>query len=165
MSPSSAATARARATLLVTGVLALTGCSFFDGDTSEALSVFDLEPGHCILAPEDVTVELTELTGVPCEEPHELEVYARSEFPEPTGAESDAGSSFPGDAALKDFADGACAEEFASYVGVDYRDSALFFTYLVPSARSWQAESDRTVVCLVTTTGEPLTQSVAGTEW
>lgn len=146
--------------------VALAGCSIFDdGDGSERVRVFELSPGDCIRAPEDVTVELTELTSVPCDQPHELEVYADVDYPEPADASGDAGSTFPGDAALKDFADGACAEEFASYVGVDYRDSRLFFTYLVPSARSWEVEKDRTVVCLVTTTGEALSQSVAGTQW
>ncbi|QOR70347.1 septum formation family protein [Ruania alkalisoli] len=147
-------------------ILALaTGCSVFDG--TDTVSVFDLSTGDCVLAPEDVTVEISEVTVVPCEEPHHLEAYALAEFPQSTGQSttSAAGSSFPGDAALKDFADGACAEEFADYVGIDYRDSELWFTYLVPSARSWQAEDDRSVLCFVTTTGEELTQSVAGTGW
>ncbi|SEE65873.1 septum formation family protein [Ruania alba] len=141
------------------------GCSVFD--STDTASVFDLSAGDCVLAPEDVTVEISEVTVVPCDEPHQLEAYALADFPAPSGQAqaSAAGSSFPGDAALKDFADGACAEEFAGYVGVDYRDSSLWFTYLVPSARSWQAEDDRTVLCFVTTTGDELTQSVAGTGW
>ena len=61
---------------------------------------------------------------------------------------------------LKDFADGSCAAEFAAYVGVDYRDSSLFFTYLLPSARSWEQGDDRAVTCFITTTGAPLSESV-----
>ena len=159
---------RARGVLaLVLATALLAGCTGLDGD-SDATSVFDLEPGACVLAPEheDVAVELSEVTTVPCEEPHQLEVFALVDFPEQAGTgATQAGSTFPGDAPLKDFADGACAEQFATYVGIDYRDSELFFTYLVPSARSWQAENDRTVLCLITTTGEELTQSVAGTGW
>lgn len=160
--------ARGALALVLAASAALAGCSSLDGDTSTT-SVFDLAPGSCVLAPshEDVAVELSEVTTVPCEQPHELEVFALVEFPEQGGGggAAQAGSTFPGDALLKDFADGACAEEFATYVGIDYRDSELFFTYLVPSARSWQAEKDRTVLCLITTTGEQLTQSVAGTRW
>jgi hypothetical protein len=37
----------------------------------------------------------------------------------------------------------------------------LFYTYLLPSVRSWAA-NDRTVVCLVTTTGQQLTASMKG---
>lgn len=149
----------------VCAAAALAGCSSFDRDGTDQVSVFDLAPGDCIRAPEDVTVELTDLAQVSCDQPHELEVYAGVEYPESTAATADAGSTFPGDAALKDFADGTCAEEFAAYVGVDYRDSRLYFTYLVPSARSWEAEDDRSVICLVTTTGEELTESVADTGW
>ena len=160
---------RSRAALacVLAAAALLTGCSSLDGDT-DSTSVFDLQPGVCVLAPEheEVGVELSEVRTVPCEEPHELEVFALVDFPEQAGTGgTQAGSTFPGDAPLKDFADGACAEQFATYVGIDYRDSELFFTYLVPSARSWQAENDRTVLCLITTTGEALTQSVAGTRW
>lgn len=158
---------RARAAIALVALTVVAGCSSLDGDTS-ATSVFDLEPGSCVLAPDhdDVATELSEVTTVPCDQAHELEVFALVDFPEQSDTEAtQAGSTFPGDALLKDFADGACAEQFASYVGVDYRDSDLFFTYLVPSARSWQAEDDRTVLCLITTTGDELTQSVAGTGW
>lgn len=161
---------RARAAVCALAVAALAaGCSFFDdGDDSDSVSVFDLEVGDCVRAPapEDVAVELTDVTTVPCDQPHEMEVFAHVDYPEQADADDTAaGSSFPGDATLKDFADGACAEQFAGYVGIDYRDSSLWFTYLVPSARSWQAEKDRTVLCLITTTGEQLSQSVAGTGW
>ncbi|WP_420114494.1 septum formation family protein [Pseudactinotalea sp.] len=158
---------RASAAVALACALALAGCSSLNGDDGSGTSVFDLVPGMCVLAPshEEVSVELAAVTTVPCEDPHELEVFALVEYPEPTDSATQAGSSFPGDAMLKDFADGACVGAFAEYVGVDYRDSELFFTYLVPSARSWQAEDDRTVLCLITTTGEQLTQSVAGTGW
>lgn len=134
----------------------LTGCAWFGGD--ETVSVFELAPGDCVLSPSDVAAELTELERVDCQEEHHMEVYARVEFPE-----TDDVAPFPGDAATKSFADGACAEEFTEYVGVSYLDSALWFTYLVPSARSWAEGGDRTVTCFVTTTGAPLDKSVAGT--
>ena len=54
-------------------------------------------------------------------------------------------SAYPGDDVLETFAQGACAQRFAGYVGVDYLDSTLFFTYLLPSARSW--EQDETATC------------------
>jgi hypothetical protein len=37
-------------------------------------------------------------------------------------------------------------------------------TYLLPSARSWQQGEDRSVLCFVTTTGDPLTNSVKGSK-
>ncbi len=153
----------ARAVVGGSALALLAGCAWFGGggDGTTSVSVFDLEPGDCVLSPSDVQAELTELAQVECEVEHHMEVYARVEFPV---ADDDGDPQFPGDAGTKAFADGACAEEFAGYVGADYRDAPahIFFTYLVPSARSWSDGSDRTVTCFVTTTGAPLTGSVAG---
>ena len=147
------------------GALAtLSGCSLINrGDDGDAVSVFDVHVGQCFLAPQDITVELSTLAAVDCTEPHEQEAYALAAFTAP-GTDT-APDDFPGEAALKEFAEGTCAERFADYVGVDYRDSELYFTYLVPSPRGWEQDGDRTTLCFVTTTGAQLTQSVAGTGW
>lgn len=144
--------------------LATGGCSWFGhrGDDTTSASVFDVKPGDCFQVPKDITVELTSLAKAPCTTPHELEAYALVPFVDPSGATEP--GAFPGDAALKTFADGACAEHYADYVGVDYRDSSLYFTYLNPSARSWQQDDDRSTVCFVTTTGQQLTKSVKGSK-
>ncbi|CAM5789568.1 septum formation family protein [Cellulomonas persica] len=147
--------------------LVLGGCSFFDrGEDTEDRSVFDVAVGECFRAPEDITVELTELSQVPCTEPHEQEAYALVTYADSSATTKASGAaSFPGVEALTAFAQGACAEEFEDYVGVDYRDSRLWFTYLLPSARGWEQDADRTTLCFITTTGEQLTRSVAGTGW
>lgn len=142
----------------------LSACSLVDrGEDGTAVSVFDVHVGQCFLAPQDITVELSTLAAVDCTEPHEQEAYALAAFTAP-GTDT-APDDFPGEAALKEFAEGTCAERFADYVGVDYRDSELYFTYLVPSPRGWEQDGDRTTLCFVTTTGAQLTQSVAGTGW
>lgn len=152
---------RVTAAAMAAGVAFLGGCSLFgDDDESTTVSVFDVEPGDCFLAPATITIELTDLRSVDCTEPHEQEAYAVVEYVSPDGS---APGSFPGEAALNDFADGACIEHFAEYVGVDYRDSDLFFTYLLPSARGWEHGKDRDVTCFITTTGEQMTASVRGT--
>lgn len=146
------------ATVGAGAVLLLSGCGLF-GDDSDQTSVFDAEPGMCFNAPAEVEAQIAELDEVPCADPHDQEAYAVAEFQLPEGESGDA---FPGDETLKAFADGACAQEFDDYVGVDYLDSELFFTYLLPSPRSWEQE-DREVLCLVTGTGEKLEGSVEGT--
>jgi hypothetical protein len=60
---------------------------------------------------------------------------------------------------LTQFAQGTCAQKFGSYVGVSYLDSSLFFTYLLPSPRSWEQANDRKVICFVTTAGGTITYS------
>lgn len=146
-------------------VLALTaGCGLFGSEErGELTGVLELAVGDCLLAAQEVQTEIQDVRVVDCAEPHEQEVYAIEPY---VGADGATPEDYPGEAALTSFAEGRCLEAFAGYVGVDYRDSSLFFTYLLPSPRGWQGAGqteDRSVVCVVTTTGEQLTQSVRGT--
>ncbi|HLI54108.1 MAG TPA: septum formation family protein [Acidimicrobiales bacterium] len=144
---------RRLAGLVVIGaaLAALAGCS--SASRGVQLSVFHLKPGDCVVTPTAIKAQLSKLTVVPCREPHTQEVYAL--------VNDDAGSVYPGETSLQRFANAACLQRFAGYVGSDYQDSSLFFTYLLPSVRSWAA-GDHTVDCVVTTTGQKLTRSVKG---
>lgn len=134
----------------------LSGCSLLGGGED---GVFAIKPGECFLAPAETTAQIDDLENTDCEKPHDMEAYAAIPY---TGAGAEEGT-FPGDDALKNFADGSCARAFTDYVGVSYLDSSLFFTYLLPSARSWQDE-DREVLCFVIDSGTPMTGSVKGTK-
>lgn len=149
----------ARAATLIAVAVAVSGCGWF-GDSKSAkaaVSVFDIKPGQCFNPPSTVKSELSKLNEVRCDQPHTQESYASVPFANKDGSEA---SAYPGDAALKSFADRACAQEYTGYVGKDYLDSSYFFTYLLPSARGWEQEKDRNVLCFVTTTGQQLTASV-----
>ncbi|WP_167736584.1 septum formation family protein [Nocardioides sp. 1609] len=145
--------------LVCLAVLALAGCS--GDDDGDENPVLDLEVGDCVNAPEEIKAQVSDIATVPCDEPHDQEAYAVADY-EPADQDVD-GDVFPGDDALTAFADGRCAEEFKGYVGVDYLDSQLYFTYLYPSPRSWQS-GDRAVVCLVLESGRQLDKSVKGTK-
>lgn len=143
-------------------LVCLTGCSFFglgheDGPTTTEVSVFNVQIGQCFTAQQEIQAEIATLSAIPCDAPHRQEAYATVAYEPPAGVQGDA---FPGDAALKSWADANCAQQFQGYVGISYLDSSLFFTYLVPSARGWEQDNDRSVVCFVTTTGAELTSSV-----
>jgi len=161
-----AAVGTVSAALLTTGLLTTalltTACSSSGGQTST--SVFAVRPGQCFVAPKDVKAELSNLDQVPCTKPHTQEAYALVTYqPAGTGpSASAAGGAYPGGDALDKYAKGACAQRFTKYVGVDYLDSKLFYTYLLPSARSWEQDDDRTILCFITTTGGTLTASVKG---
>jgi hypothetical protein len=133
-----------------------TGCG--SSDDGDGTSVMDVKVGQCFLAPGEVKAQISDVKRVDCGKPHAQEAYAAPVYRAPDGKSTDA---FPGDDALGKFAEGACAQDFGPYVGVDYLDSSLFFTYLAPSARSWE-EDDRTVLCFVTATGGKLVGSVKG---
>ena len=132
--------------------------------------MFSVKPGDCFSAPKSVQVQLSTLTKKPCSSDHTQEAYALVSFAPPGGAAArptaipSLTSSYPGSDVLTTFAQGACAQRYAGYVGVDYLDSSLFFTYLLPSARSWEQADDRDVICFVTTTGSTLTSSVKGSK-
>ena len=144
------------AALVATAALA-SGCGLFgDDEDANTTAVYDIEPGQCFLGPEEVKAQIEDLKTVPCDEPHDREAYAVVGYPP---AEGETDDEFPGNEELTRFAQGACASEFQTYVGVDYADSDYFFTYLLPSPRSWE-DDDRDVLCLVIGTGEPLTRSV-----
>lgn len=149
-------------------VAALGGCSWFGSNTktpSVSVSVFSIEPGQCFNVPPDVKDQLSSVSRVPCSTPHTEEAYATVTYA-PPGADSSSAASasagggpYPGAQALTTFADGACAAQFGKYVGKTYLDSSLFFTYLLPSARSWQEDHDETVICFVTQAGGTRTGS------
>lgn len=142
--------------MTVAVALTAAGCSGSSGSSAGVnVSVFHLKVGDCIVPPTSVKAELSSVKVVSCREPHTQEVFAL--------VKDDAGDNYPGATALKTFANADCLEHFASYVGIQYRESSLFYTYLLPSVRSWAA-SDRTVVCIITTTGQELTSSVKGSK-
>lgn len=143
------------AVALLVGSVGLSGCGLF-GDDGDGTSVFDAEPGMCFHALTEVEAQVDDLDEVACTKQHALEAFALVSYAKD-------GDAFPGADDLAAFADGHCAREFRDYVGVDYLDSSLYFTYLLPSPRSWE-EDDREVLCLVTTAGEPLTESVKGSK-
>jgi hypothetical protein len=150
-------------------VAALAGCSWFGGGSDngkKAVSVFDVKPGQCFAAPGAVKAELSNLNKVPCTQAHTQESYAIVAYSGTTATSGASGSAaagaYPGSDVLDKFAKGVCAQRFTAYVGVDYLESTLFFTYLLPSARSWEQDDDRNVLCFVTTTGGTLKTSVKG---
>ncbi len=118
------------------------------------LDVFDLEIGDCIVFDDmpDSTVE--DLTVTPCDEPHQSEVYALVEV--------DDLDAYPGERELSNRAELECVSRFEDYVGIEFAESTLFSTYLIPTVRSWQEAEDREIVCLVVAAGRVLEDSVEG---
>lgn len=141
--------------VLLVALLVTTGCS--GGDKARTVSTLQVKVGQCVVPPSQPRAELSRVQVVDCAKAHTQEAYALIEYVAPSTV-ADA-AAYPGAVTLKKYADGACAQEYEGYVGVPYADSTLFLTYLLPSARGWQA-GDRVVTCFATTTGERLTRSV-----
>lgn len=102
-------------------------------------SAFELETGDCLqTVAEDV--ELMSVPLVPCDQPHDGEVYATASLP---------GEEYPGDDALFAAAESACVARFAAFVGIPYEESVQELFYLHPTRRSWTLADDRGVVCVL----------------
>ncbi|MDZ7677564.1 MAG: septum formation family protein [Acidimicrobiales bacterium] len=127
-----------------------------DGRLTSAgdLSVFDLVEGDCVVLDESLEAANETLPVVPCDQPHQGEVYALVDV--------DDIDAYPGERELSDRAELECISRFADYVGVDLADSTLYYTYMIPSIRGWQEDDDRTVVCMAVGAGQTLEGSVEG---
>lgn len=138
-------------TAVTVATLALSGCSLLGGNDPERdedsgeiteasdSDVFALRVGDCLdsAALGDV-VETVPV--VPCDEPHDSEVFASTQL---------ADGDYPGDEAVATQADEYCYAQFSQFVGMSYEDSALDFLPMYPLQEGWEQLDDREVLCLV----------------
>lgn len=145
-------------------VLALLGGAFVwlvaSRQSSGDQDLFDLEVGDCFDDPVALSsselVEVEAVESKDCDEPHDGEVYTLEDLPQGND------EPYPGDAAIAQQADEICYSSFEAYVGSSYEESALGYSYYLPSPDTWSA-GDREVVCIVVDIdGAPLTGSVRG---
>lgn len=101
------------------------------------VSVLSLEPGDCVNGLEDGSLSLT-LPAVPCDEPHEAEVY--SVFDVTLDGE------WPGEDPILDEAESRCLEYMERDFPETYADDQVDIFYLYPSEDTWRT-GDREVVC------------------
>ena len=104
------------------------------------LGAFRIRVGDCIGGGIDGEVESVD--GVPCDGPHELEVYFAFNLPEGDGA-------YPGDTVVEDLANDGCLDAFQPFVGETYEASIYGFTTLTPTKNSWDGLDDREVLCML----------------
>lgn len=112
------------------------------GEITEAsdASVFALQVGDCADYASLGSGDISTVGTIPCDEEHDVEVYAELELPE---------GDFPGVDAVQEQADEFCYGEFAGFVGVSYEESALEFSSLQPQEQGWEGSDDRIVQCLL----------------
>lgn len=118
----------------------------------------DLDVGDCFDAIEDAD-DGDILAGriVPCDAPHREEVVGVTDHP------ASAGTPFPGEKTLRDWAESRCDDFFAAYVGIAYEDSRLEATTIIPLPKGWEG-GGRRVICTVAAPAQgSLTGSVKGT--
>lgn len=116
--------------LAVASTLALTACLGVSAPTAAV--------GDCLNVSE-LGVEVQEFPTVPCEEPHEAEVYSVFDL------------TFEGDydeQAVVTETDEACTEQFEAFVGIEWLESELDVYYFYPQSEGWSG-GDREAICAV----------------
>jgi hypothetical protein len=97
-----------------------------------------LRVGDCIAVSQ--TGEFETIPVVPCNERHELQVFAAFEIDE---------VDFPGDNAVQSIADVRCSNEFAAAFGGRDDFDEWGVTNFTPLEVGWRELNDREVLCLV----------------
>jgi len=115
------------------------------------VSAAKLVVGHCV----DGLRESDDVAGLPvlpCEQPHEGEVFAIVELP---------AGPYPGDETLGQQAQRECLKQFEEYAPSSVADDKVELFYLHPSELSWTA-GDRGVTCVATDPTTKRTGSLKG---
>ncbi|MEN9620472.1 MAG: hypothetical protein RL499_665 [Actinomycetota bacterium] len=120
-------------------------------EANEQTDAFALVVGDCL---NDATTsgEVQTVHTVPCDEPHDSEVYSSQRLGE---------SSYRGDAVVVSEAEALCLEAFEVFVGEPYLDSRFDFSYYYPTEASW-SNGDREVLCVIYDPEGPVTGSLKG---
>jgi hypothetical protein len=156
MRPSGSVVATAVVPVALVLALVLGACS-----GSKGKPVMDLQPGLqslCLEITDKTGAEISKLPVIACDKPHSHEVY---DVYVVTPQDADA---YPGNDSLERIAKRECVAAFEPFVGISAFDSSLFFSWMVPSLKSWNDDDDRQVICVLGAhDGHPLTGSMRGT--
>jgi len=129
------------------------------GDITEGgdVGVFALEVGDCFDQPP--SGDITEVAAIPCDEPHDLEVFAKFDM------EGGDDAPYPGDAAVRTASEECIGTLFEDYVGLDYQSSRFDVFPITPTQDTWESDlNDREIICTANTVdGTPITGSIQGT--
>ncbi|PZF82674.1 DUF4190 domain-containing protein [Jiangella anatolica] len=116
------------------------------------VSTLDLRVGDCVTGLRDTEDETSMATvpALPCDQPHEGEVYATFDLDE---------GEYPGEAVLFATIEERCLEELETFSQQAWDDPNISVFYLYPEERSWSY--DRGAVCIAYALEGTLTGSLA----
>jgi hypothetical protein len=106
-------------------------------DRSGDLTANDLRVGDCFDLKDPDAEQIGDVTGRPCSEAHEYEVFYVGNL---------ADGEYPPEAVMETFVVDNCGPAFDSYVGMAFAESELGFYWLSPSPESWR-DGDRAIQC------------------
>jgi hypothetical protein len=141
---------------LVLAGAVLSGCSvlnsFVEGPPPGEVDAFAIKIGDC-LNDAQISDEVTSVPFVDCAEPHDSEVFARTEITVDV---------FPGNEALETELGAFCrGDAFTQFIGIEYADSVYDTSGYYPSESSWE-DGDRELLCTVWDPDAQVTGTLAG---
>lgn len=118
------------------------------------VGAFNLNVGDCVVLADIVESSdtISSVPATPCSEAHDAEVTDKFDV---TGLDD------YDDAAISEQADAGCEAALIEYVGPNWLDLELDFTYLYPTQESWS--TDKEILCFAIAGDLTLTASVKGT--
>ena len=144
-------------------VLLLASCSLLESDAprddsgqvteATTISVFKLQTGDCFDRASMGTGEVNTVKVIPCDEPHDSEIFAEKTL---------TGATYPGSEAVQEEADEFCYGEFEPFVGIAYDDSLHYFYSLTPTQGSWDQDNDRLLQCIIISNEGDISHSLKG---
>jgi hypothetical protein len=126
--------------------LVAAGCGGSAVEKAGASAIFHLRTGECFHSSAGTagrTVQVKDVTSLPCADAHDGEVFAVVAHP----AARDV--AYPGDESVADFAAAECLQRFPAYTGGSYDDSDLEVASVRPDHDSWVDKDDREVACVL----------------
>lgn len=112
-------------------------------DRAGKIDAFAIRSGDCFNDKRSASVnasEVSSLAAVPCEEPHDNEIYALFNLEV---------AAFPENEAIAEIVNEECLIRFAPYVGRDYESSSLEIAAMQPTLQAWNEPGDREVACIL----------------
>lgn len=103
---------------------------------SGEVNAFEIKVGDCLENVE--VVDFSSTTGIPCSEPHQLEVFASTNLPTTIGYENDEYNNF-----IIDF----CEANLFAYAGINANLDEYTYSFLGPTAEGF-ADGDRDLDCV-----------------
>ena len=116
------------------------------------VQIEDLRAGDCFNVGDEE--EISQVDGIPCDEPHPYEVFAIANYN---------AAAYPVSEDQLDLAfQSVCTGPFEEYVGTPYLDSALYAWFITPTEEGWN-DGDHEFICYLFEEEErPMSESMEG---
>lgn len=117
---------------------------------SANVDVFALKVGDCKMSSATGLIEAVDI--VPCDEPHDEEIYHQFEMEDGEFSED----------AINTATEGCIGDAYTEFVGVVWDESSLDVYPITPTKDTWEQMNDRVIQCVISDPAGPVEGSLEG---